>query len=54
MANPLIPNQKETLNEAYNKCLQTVKLGSPVKLGPLIQFFKGLALLTREKQEKSY
>mgnify|MGYP004338474305 CR=1 FL=1 len=40
--------------ESYNKCLQQIKLHCPVKLSPLIQFLKQMALTAREKQETAF
>lgn len=52
MANPLIPNQIDILQDQYAACLSKLKIDLPVKLCPITQFLKNLAVLMREKQEK--
>ena len=54
MSNPLIPNQEESLEEAYNACFQKVQPGSDMKINPVLQFLKSAAQSLREKQEKAY
>lgn len=49
MASPLIPNQRQLLDDQYNKCLKRIKLDLPVKLQPLTLFLKSLAINVREK-----
>lgn len=54
ISSPMIPNQREVLIETYNKCLSQIKLHCPVKISPLIQFVKSLALTARERQERAF
>ena len=54
MNNPFIANHEETLNDQYSKCLQRLQLDVPVKVAPLINFLKLLAMTVREKQEKEF
>lgn len=54
MSNPLIPNQEESLEEAYNACYQAVRPGQVMKLNPLLSFLKTAAHSLREKQEKAF
>lgn len=54
MSNPLIPNQEDSLQEAYTACYEAVKPGKVMKLNPLLSFLKTAALSLREKQEKAY
>lgn len=54
ISSPMIPNQRDFLVESYNNCLKKIKLHCPVKLTPLVQFFKQLALTAREKQERAF
>ena len=54
MSNPLIPNQEESLEEAFSSCYQTVQPGVIMKLNPLLSFLKATAHSLREKQEKAY
>lgn len=49
MGNPLVPNQRECLNENYKNCISKIKLDLPVKLTPMVQFLKNIAIFTREK-----
>ena len=48
LGNPLVPNKVEIINEAYNSCLGKIKMDVPVKLAPMLNFLKNLALGVRE------
>ena len=54
MSNPFVANHKDSLNEAYAKCLQKLQLDVPVKVAPILNFLKSLAMTVREKQEKAF
>lgn len=47
--NPFTPNHPEMIDEMYTNCLKSLEMSVPIKVSPVVQFFKSLGQHVQKK-----